>query len=302
MYQSNRIKCAPSSTWCSCKACLEKLARLDLWSSLVLNFRPKIVLVLDDCPILTITLFSNFTPYSLWTCHPKLFVYHMLSNLIEQIMIKITNKGKCPSYLSIAFGESCDAVDVEVSWLFSAPLQALYPSPRWPRNILVADLFTKIVWSWQRDETTFEAFVESKYASANTLSKHGKYSHRITQYLWKPSVPSSLTDDNCKCSGLLFHGWSCCCIVNLLTKNQLGFVQQAENSISKLVGIFCKLSEEQFIRWFILFTRSPPSPWDLRISGPRSLPPTPPGSTGRGQNIITILFCQTMIFWILETD
>ena len=109
------------------------------------------------------------------------------------------------------------------------------------------------------------------------------------------AVPSSLTDDNCKCSGLLFHGWSCCCIVNLLTKNQLGFVQQAENSISKLVGIFCKLSEEQFIRWFILFTRSPPSPWDLRISGPRSLPPTPPGSTGRGQNIITILFCNNDI-------
>ena len=41
----------------------------------------------------------------------------------------------------------------------------------------------------------------------------------------------------------------CCwwCIVNLLTKNQLGFVQPAENNISKLVGIFCKLSEEQFI-------------------------------------------------------
>ena len=76
---------------------------------LVLNSRPKIVLILDDCPILTITLFSNFT------CHPKLFVYHTISNLIEQIMIKITNKGKCASYLSIAFGESCDAVDVEVS-------------------------------------------------------------------------------------------------------------------------------------------------------------------------------------------
>ena len=38
------------------------------------------------------------------------------------------------------------------------------------------------------DETTFEAFVESKYASANTLSKRGKYSHRITQCLWKPSL------------------------------------------------------------------------------------------------------------------
>ena len=101
-------------------------------------------------------------------------------------------------------------------------------------------------------------------------------------------------DNNCKCT--LFSGSSSCCIVNLLTKNQLGFVQQAENNISKLVaGIFCKLSEEQFIRWFILFTRSPPSPWDLRISGPRSLPPTPPGSTGRGQNIITILFCNNDI-------
>ena len=44
----------------------------------------------------------------------------MISNLIEQIMIKITKKGKCPSYLFIAFarswiGESCEAVDVEVS-------------------------------------------------------------------------------------------------------------------------------------------------------------------------------------------
>ena len=163
---------------------------------LALNSRPQIVFVLDDCPILTITLFSNFTPYSLWTCRPKLCVYHMISNLIEQIMIKITNKGKCPSYLFIAFarswiGESCEAVDVEVSWLFLPlphSLQALHPSPRWPRNMLVADLFTKIVWSWQRDETTFKAFVERKYASANTLSKHGKYSHRITQCLWKPSL------------------------------------------------------------------------------------------------------------------
>ena len=32
---------------------------------LALNSRPQIVFVLDDCPILTITLFSNFTPYLL---------------------------------------------------------------------------------------------------------------------------------------------------------------------------------------------------------------------------------------------
>ena len=168
MYQSNRIKCAPSSTWCSCKACLEKLARLDLWSSLVLNFRPKIILVLDDCPILTITLFSNFTPYSLWTCHPKLFVYHMLSNLIEQIMIKITNKGKCPSYLSIAFGESCDAVDVEVSWLFlplphcastagTASKSTLTTNSGWPlyENCVKLTTWWDYIWSICRKQICF---------------------------------------------------------------------------------------------------------------------------------------------------
>ena len=50
-----------------------------------------------------------------------------------------------------------------------------------------------------------------------------------------------------------------CCIVNLLTKNQLGFAQEAENNISKLVaGIFCKLSEEQFIPVHLIHPDPPP--------------------------------------------
>ena len=81
-------------------------------------------------------------------------------------------------------------------------------------------------------------------------------------------------DNNCKCT--LFSGSSSCCIVNLLTKNQLGFVQQAENNISKLVaGIFCKLSEEQFILGVDLIHPDPLNPpRDLRISGHH--PPPPP--------------------------
>ena len=106
MYQSNRIKCAPSSTWCACKACLEKLARLDLWSSLGTQFKAQNRFCLRWLPHFDHNIIFQFYSLLVVKLSSKLFVYHMISNLIEQIMIKITNKGKCPSYLFIAFVRS----------------------------------------------------------------------------------------------------------------------------------------------------------------------------------------------------
>ena len=50
-------------------------------------------------------------------------------------------------------------------------------------------------------------------------------------------------DNNCKCT--LFSGSSSCCIVNLLSKNQLGFVHPLENNISKLVRILLLSLDER---------------------------------------------------------